>query len=165
MHDPELLILDEPTNGLDPIGIAEVREFIKKLSVEQGKSILISSHILSEFLLADDVGIIDHGVLLEESSMRELEKKNCRYLLLEVSDIPKASLILERQFQIKDYSVQDDHTLRLYDTTLDIGEINKAFVMQNVTVTGSGLCNDTLEDYSKRLQGVRGLLKLIQVEF
>ena len=140
LHDPELLILDEPTNGLDPIGIAEVREFIKKLSVEQGKSILISSHILSEIsLLADDVGIIDHGVLLEESSMRELEKKNCRYLLLEVSDIPKASLILERQFQIKDYSVQDDHTLRLYDTTLDIGEINKAFVMQNVTVTGSTL--------------------------
>lgn len=158
LHDPELLILDEPTNGLDPIGIAEVREFIKKLSVEQGKSILISSHILSEIsLLADDVGIIDHGVLLEESSMRELEKKNCRYLLLEVSDIPKASLILERQFQIKDYSVQDDHTLRLYDTTLDIGEINKAFVMQNVTVTGSGLCNDTLEDYFKKITGGEGI--------
>ena len=89
--------------------------------------------------------------------MRELEKKNCRYLLLEVSDIPKASLILERQFQIKDYSVQDDHTLRLYDTTLDIGEINKAFVMQNVTVTGSGLCNDTLEDYFKKITGGEGI--------
>ena len=76
LHDPELLILDEPTNGLDPIGIAEMRNFIKNLSVERGKTILISSHILSEIsLLADDIGIIDHGVLLEESSMEELEKK------------------------------------------------------------------------------------------
>ena len=83
LHDPELLILDEPTNGLDPIGIAEVREFIKALSVEHGKTILISSHILSEIsVLADDIGIIDQGVLLEESSMRELEKRNGKYICL-----------------------------------------------------------------------------------
>ncbi len=76
LHDPELLVLDEPTNGLDPIGIAEMRKFIRDLSVEHGKTILISSHILSEIsLLADDIGIIDHGVLLEESSMSELERK------------------------------------------------------------------------------------------
>ena len=121
LHDPELLILDEPTNGLDPIGIAEVRNFIKNLSVERGKTILISSHILSEIsLLADDIGIIDHGVLLEESSMEELEKKNRKYIQLQVSDIPKASLILERQFHVTDYAVQDEHTLRLYDTALDM---------------------------------------------
>lgn len=77
MHDPKLLILDEPTNGLDPIGIAEMRKFIKALSVEQGKTILISSHILSEIsLLADDIGIIDYGVLLEESSMSEIRNSN-----------------------------------------------------------------------------------------
>lgn len=158
LHDPELLILDEPTNGLDPIGIAEVRDFIKNLSVEQGKTILISSHILSEIsLLADDIGIIDHGILLEESSMSELEKKNRKYILLQVSDIPKASLILERQFHLKDYSVQDDHTLRLYDTALDMGEINKALVMQNITVISSQLCNDTLEDYFKKITGGEGI--------
>lgn len=85
LHDPELLILDEPTNGLDPIGIAEVRKFIKNLSAMHGKTILISSHILSEIsLLADDIGIIDHGVLLEENSMTELEKKNSKYILLQV---------------------------------------------------------------------------------
>lgn len=158
LHDPELLILDEPTNGLDPIGIAEMREFIKNLSVEQGKTILISSHILSEIaLLADDIGIIDHGVLLEESSMNELEKKNSRYIVLQVSDIPKASLILERQFHLKDYSVQDEHTLLLYDAALDMGEINKALVMQNVTVISSQLCNDTLEDYFKKITGGEGI--------
>ena len=158
LHDPELLILDEPTNGLDPIGIAEVRDFIKDLSVERGKTILISSHILSEIqLLADDIGIIDHGVLLEESSMGELEKKNSKYIMLQVSDVSKAALILERQFQLKNYSVQDDHTLRLYDTSLDMGAANKELVMQDVTVISSGLCNDTLEDYFKKITGGEGI--------
>ena len=158
LHDPELLILDEPTNGLDPIGIAEVRDFIKELSAAQGKTILISSHILSEIsLLADDIGIIDNGVLLEESSMRELEKKNRKYILLQVSDIPKATLILERKFHLTDYSVQDDHTLRLYDASLDMGEVNKVLVMQDITVMSSLLCNDTLEDYFKKITGGEGI--------
>ena len=158
LHDPELLILDEPTNGLDPIGIAEAREFIKNLSATHGKTILISSHILSEIsLLADDIGIIDHGVLLEENSLEELKRKNGRYILLQVSDIPKVTLILERQFGLKDYSVQDEHTLRLYDTSLDMGEINKALVTQNVTVISLGLCNDTLEDYFKNITGGEGI--------
>ena len=158
LHDPELLILDEPTNGLDPIGIAEVRDFIKELSAAQGKTILISSHILSEIsLLADDIGIIDNGVLLEESSMRELEKKNRKDILLQVSDIPKTTLILERQFHLTDYSVQDDHTLRLYDASLDMGEVNKVLVMQDITVVSSLLCNDTLEDYFKKITGGEGI--------
>lgn len=158
LHDPELLILDEPTNGLDPIGIAEVRNFIKNLSVERGKTILISSHILSEIsLLADDIGIIDHGVLLEESSMEELEKKNRKYIQLQVSDIPKASLILERQFHVTDYAVQDEHTLRLYDTALDMAAINKALVVQDVAVISSQICNDTLEDYFKQITGGAGI--------
>ena len=76
-NDPELLILDEPINGLDPIGIAEVRSFIRELCDTGGKTILISSHILSEIsLLADDIGIIDHGTLLEEESLSRLEQKS-----------------------------------------------------------------------------------------
>lgn len=158
LHDPELLILDEPTNGLDPIGIAEMRDFIKKLSRERGKTILISSHILSEIaLLADDIGIIDHGVLLEENSMEELEKKNRKYIQLQVSDIPKATLILERQFHLKDYSVQNDQMLRLYDTSLDMAAVNKALMMQDVAVISSQLCNDTLEDYFKKITGGEGI--------
>ena len=158
LHDPELLILDEPTNGLDPIGIAEVRDFLKKLSTEQGKTILISSHILSEIaLLADDIGIIDRGILLEESSMSELQKKNGKYILLQVSDIPKASRLLEQQFNTKDYSIKDGQTIQIYDTSLNMGEINKALVMQDVTVFSSGLRNDTLEDYFKKITGGEGI--------
>lgn len=158
LHDPELLILDEPTNGLDPIGIAEVRDFIKKLSVEHGKTILISSHILSEIsLLADDIGIIDRGILLEENSMRELEKRNSKYILLQVSDIPKTMLILECQFNVKDYSVQDEQSVRIYDTSINMGRINKALVMEDITVISSAICNDTLEDYFRKIIGGTGI--------
>lgn len=158
LHDPELLILDEPTNGLDPIGIAEMRDFIKNLSAKRGKTILISSHILSEIsLLADDIGIIDHGVLLEESSMEEMKHKNGRYILLQVSDVSKAVFILERQFGLKDYSVQDEHTLRLYDISLDMAAVNKSLVIQDVAVICSALCNDTLEDYFKKITGGEGI--------
>ena len=138
--------------------MAPIRGYIKKLSVEHGKTILISSHILSEIsLLADDIGIIDNGVLLEESSMSELEKRNSKYILLQVSDVPKTILTLERQFHVKDYSVQDEHTLRIYDTSLDMGEINKTLILQDITVISSGLCNDTLEDYFKKITGGEGI--------
>lgn len=158
LHDPELLILDEPTNGLDPIGIAEVRDFIKRLCVEYGKTVLISSHILSEIsLLTDDIGIIHEGILLEENSLSELEKKNRRYILLKVSDTAKATLVLERKFYVKDYSVQDAHTLHLYDTKLDMALINKTLMMEDVSVISSQLCNDTLEDYFKKVTGGEGI--------
>lgn len=95
MHNPELLILDEPINGLDPIGIAEVRDFIRELCDDTGKTILISSHILSEIsLLADDIGIIDHGVLLEEESLEELEAKNGKYFRFAVSNAALAANLL-----------------------------------------------------------------------
>lgn len=158
LHDPELLILDEPTNGLDPIGIAEIRNFLKELSQDRGKTILISSHILSEMqLLADDIGIIDHGVLLEESSMEELQKKNSRYILLQVSDVSKAVILLEQRFAVQAYSVEDEHRLRLYDTSLDMAAINKALVLQGVSVVSASLRNDTLEDYFKKITGGEGI--------
>lgn len=106
MHDPELLILDEPINGLDPIGIAEVRSFIRELCDTKGKTILISSHILSEIsLLADDIGIIDHGALLEEESLAELEQKSSKHIRFTLSDTAQAARILERTFHESHFSM------------------------------------------------------------
>ena len=120
---------------LTRLGIAEVRDFIKTFKYRVVENNSYSSHILSEIaLLADDIGIIDHGVLLEENSMNELQKKNSKYILLQVSDIPKTSLVLERQFGVTEYSVQDEHTLRIYDTSLDMAAVNKALVVQDIAV-------------------------------
>src|SRR5699024_8934651 len=116
MHNPELLILDEPINGLDPIGIAEVRDFIRELCDASGKTILISSHILSEIsLLADDVGIIDHGKLLEEESLKELEAKNAKFIHFCVSDAQKAAQIITTTFSSKDIRLADANNLYLYN--------------------------------------------------
>ena len=158
IHDPELLILDEPTNGLDPIGIAEVRKFIRFLSEERGKTILISSHILPEIaLLADDIGILHNGVLLEENSLAALQKKNECYIAFKVSSTAKAARVLEQFLGITHYVIEDDHSLRVLDTRQNIAEINKAFMMNKIAVSRSDLCEETLEDYFKKITGGEGI--------
>lgn len=158
MHDPELLILDEPINGLDPIGIAEVRSFIRKLCDERGKTILISSHILSEIsLLADDIGIIDHGVLLEEESLAELEQKNSQYIRICVSDTAQAARILEVAFRTKEFKITDNNTILLYDVSLPAEVINRSFLENHLEVSELHLCESTLEDYFKKVTGGEGI--------
>lgn len=166
MHDPELLILDEPINGLDPIGIAEVRSFIRELCDARGKTILISSHILSEIsLLADDIGIIDHGALLEEESLAELEQKSSKHIRFTLSDTAQAARILERNFHENHFSIQDDHNLRLHNLDLPVGKIVTAFVENGLEVSEVHTCEESLEDYFKHVTGEKELLKLIKCEF
>lgn len=158
MHNPELLILDEPINGLDPIGIAEVRSFIKELCDERGKTILISSHILSEIsLLADDVGIIDHGKLLEEESLEELEAKNTKFIHFLVSDARQAAQIILTEFNNKNMQVVDGNNLYLYDTTLPTDVINRLLFEREINIYQVHLCEDTLEDYFKKITGGEGI--------
>ena len=153
MHNPELLILDEPINGLDPIGIAEVRSFIRELCDISGKTILISSHILSEIaLLADDIGIIDKGVLLEEESLEEMERKNRRYIRFIVSDSRK-----EKDFGTGNYEICEENSIRLLDVDLPAAAVNRTFVRQGVDVSEVHLCEDTLEDYFKKVTGGEGI--------
>lgn len=158
MHDPELLILDEPINGLDPIGIAEVRAFIRELCDARGKTILISSHILSEIaLLSDDIGIIDHGVLLEEESLAELEQKSRGDIRFVLSDSARAAEILKRDFRESHFSIQDAHRLCLQNRELPVGRMVTAFVEQGLEVSQAYICEESLEDYFKRVTGGEGI--------
>ncbi|WP_321024190.1 ABC transporter ATP-binding protein [Eisenbergiella porci] len=158
MHNPELLILDEPINGLDPIGIAEVRDFIRELCDAGGKTILISSHILSEIsLLADDVGIIGHGRLLEEESLKELEAKNAKYIHFCVSDAQKAAQIIAAALRSKDIQLADAYNLYLYDTALPVARINRSFIEAGIDIQEAHLCENTLEDYFKEITGGEGI--------
>lgn len=154
MHDPELFILDEPTNGLDPIGIAGVRSFIRRLCNEKAKTVLISSHILSEMeLLADDIGIIHQGRLLEEESRLALEQKSGKYVHLTVSDTGAAARILERTFQEKDFSILDDHNLRVYNLDLPVQKIVNVFAGNGLDIFEAHTCEDTLEEHFRRITG------------
>lgn len=158
MHDPELLILDEPVNGLDPIGIAEVRTFIRELCDKKGKTVLLSSHILSEIaLLADNIGIIDQGVLLEEETFAELEQKSSRHIQFVVSDAAQAARVLENTFHETHFTVQNDHSLRLYNLDLPVGKIVAAYVGNGLEVSEAHTCEETLEDYFKRVTGGEGI--------
>lgn len=158
MHDPELLILDEPINGLDPIGIVEIRSFIRELCAERGKTILISSHILSEIaLLADDIGIIDHGVLLEESSLAELERKNTKSINFDLSDTAAAARILESVFGTTNFQVTDNHHLRLFDLNLPLPQINRTLIENGVDIAQTHLYEASLEDYFKQVTGGEGI--------
>ncbi|CAH1208839.1 Bacitracin transport ATP-binding protein BcrA [Paenibacillus plantiphilus] len=154
LHHPELLILDEPTNGLDPVGIKEIRKLIASLAAERGITVLVSSHILSEVeQLADRIGIIHRGKLLEEIAMEELRNRNRRFLEFHVSNENKAALLLERHLNIFDYEVLGEGKLRIYSHIGQQNQINKLLVESGIEVSGIALSEDKLEDYFVQLIG------------
>jgi len=158
LHGPELLILDEPVNGLDPIGIAEVRAFLRELCDGQGKTILISSHILSEIeQLADDIGIIDHGLLLEEESFEELEQKNRRFLHLVVSDAGRAAGLLRTRFQTVQFTLDGGYGLRVSDPMVQPEALARVLIESGVDIAELHTCEDSLEDYFRRVTGGEGI--------
>ncbi|KEQ24898.1 ABC transporter ATP-binding protein [Paenibacillus tyrfis] len=154
LHHPELLILDEPTNGLDPVGIKEIRRLIKSLAEERKITILVSSHILSEVeQLADQIGVVHQGKLLEEISFEELRKRNRKYLEFQVSDDNKAAMLLEKYFAITDYEVQDERVIRVYSHIGEQGKLNRMLVEHGIEVTKMTMSVDRLEDYFIQLIG------------
>lgn len=157
MHEPELLILDEPINGLDPVGIAVVRNYLETLCREKGTTILISSHILSEIeQLADIIGVMNEGKLIEEVTMEQLHKRNRQYIEFAVSKPSVALKLLETCYQITDCSVHDN-TIKIYDCTHNCGAINKTFVENGLLVTKVNLSKENLEDYFSELIGGGGI--------
>ena len=157
MHEPELLILDEPINGLDPIGISEIRQFLCELSRTKGTTIFISSHVLSEIeQIADMIGVMNEGKLVEEVNMEELHKRKRKYMVFTVSDSVKASVLLKKQYGMIDYEAKGER-LQIYDDTVNVGEFNKSLVENGLMVTGINTCEENLEDYFSELIGGGGI--------
>lgn len=154
LGDPEFLILDEPINGLDPIGIIEFRELIKKLNREKKITILISSHILSELhQLATYYGIIHKGNLIEEISVEELNERCKKHINLEVDDSAKASIILENNLKIKNFSVLPNNVIKIYDYLDRVKLISNELVSNGVGIERINTQGDGLEEYFTRLIG------------
>ena len=154
LGNPEFLVLDEPINGLDPTGIIELRNLLKRLNEERGITILISSHILSELhQLANRYGILHEGKLLQEITAAELEQRCKKHLLLQVNDVATTSALLESELNTSNFSVMPDKSIHLYDYVENAGKVSALLSANNITIYQLAQSGDSLETYYTNLIG------------
>ncbi|MBS4190553.1 ABC transporter ATP-binding protein [Bacillus sp. FJAT-49705] len=145
---PEFLILDEPINGLDPVGIKEIRDLFKMLSKEYGITILVSSHILGEIeKVADTIAVINQGKLIEEVTMEHIREKNSEYIELATNDYKKTAYLLEHQLKIVNFRVIDNYFIRVYESDVSLGELSKMLILNDVVIESIHKKESSLEDY------------------
>ncbi|MBQ6229999.1 MAG: ABC transporter ATP-binding protein [Eubacterium sp.] len=148
LADPEVLVLDEPVNGLDPEGIVEVRLILKELCEKQGKTIIISSHLLSELSeLCTDYIIINHGKIVEALSTEELMMHSRSYISVKTDNISHTTATLENRLNIKDYKVVDDTELRIFGMFDRVAEVSHTITDGGDTILHFALTNESLEEY------------------
>ncbi|WP_331281764.1 ABC transporter ATP-binding protein [Paenibacillus sp. FSL H7-0357] len=148
LGDPELLILDEPINGLDPLGVVEVRKLLIKLCEERQMTILISSHNLPElYQVATDYFIIHQGELKQSITLAELEESCKHHLRISCDQPEKLVSILEMQLHTGNYKVMPDQTVKLYDYLNEKERVARTLFDNGIVVTSLSIEGDTLEDY------------------
>ncbi|MGG6310530.1 ATP-binding cassette domain-containing protein [Paenibacillus macerans] len=151
--NPEFLILDEPTNGLDPSGIVEMRGIIQRLVTERGITVLLSSHLLDELSqVATHYGILHDGKLISELSQEELATKTRQYIELETPEVQTAVVVLD-ELGIREYEVVNGTEIHVYEHLDDVATINRSLVSANVNVSRIGTTRQKLEDYFLQLTG------------
>ena len=151
--EPDLLILDEPINGLDPQGIVEVRETIQKLAKERGMTICISSHILEELSkLATDYGIIHNGCLVQELTREELMKK-CSERIELTLDNPKQAIPVLDDMGFNSYQVIDKEHIHIFERLGESASLNMELAKAGIPVKGISITSEELENYFLRLTG------------
>lgn len=154
---PELLVLDEPTNGLDPAGMKHLRDLFQMLCAEYGITMIISSHILSEVEnIADTIGIINHGKMMKEISMKEISEMNTAYIQIGVENTKAAAFVLADKLELKQFKIMDDRTIRVYDRDVSTNDISEALAQNRVVIDGIGKKAESLEDYFLKLTGGEG---------
>lgn len=148
LNDPELLILDEPINGLDPMGVIEIRELLKQINQEYGVTIIISSHILSEVhQLATHYGMIHQGELIEQITAKQLDEKCKAHLFIQVDDVNKAVTVIENTLQTSAYEVMSDGSIKLYSHLNDSQMVTEALMNDGLKIEQFTPQRDTLESY------------------
>ena len=147
LGDPELLILDEPVNGLDPTGMKEIRDLILRLNREKGITVLISSHLLDELSkIVTRYGIINNGVLVDEIDSSEMKAKTGHRLIIVVDDVEKAVSLLEKEVG-KDSIGINGHAIGLSSGLDRTAELNALLVKNGVAVSSLSVKTDGLEKY------------------
>ena len=152
LDNPDLIILDEPINGLDPIGIRELRETFRKLNEERGITFIISSHILSElYMTATRFLIIDKGRVLQEITKEELDLACMRCIAIKTGDTKGAAAVIEREGGVTDYKVIDNSEIRIYQKDVKPEELNRLLVKHDINISSIAETGISLEDYFKTL--------------
>ncbi len=154
LGNPDLLILDEPINGLDPEGIREMRELLLRLNRERGLTILVSSHILGELSkIATRYGIIQQGRMVEQITAEELEQKCADYLHLKTSQPQKAAALLEQAFRLTQWEMRPEGEIRIYEA-VDVRAVGQTLAQAGLAVEEMGLHRQDLEGYFlERMEG------------
>ena len=148
LDNPDFIILDEPINGLDPIGIKEIRDTLKRLNEEEKITILISSHILSElYLIANHFCFIDKGRIIKDLSKEELDLECSKCIVIKTKDVKKATVVLEQELKTTNYKVIDNTEIRLYDYLENTLKVNKTLLANDIDVMGIYESGISLEDY------------------
>ncbi|EGP5547814.1 ATP-binding cassette domain-containing protein [Enterococcus faecium] len=151
--NPEFLILDEPTNGMDPAGMAEMREIIQRLVKERGITVLLSSHLLDELSqIATHYGILHEGHLIKELSKEELAQESRQFIKIDTSATEQTVTVLD-SLGYRDYFVQSSRVIQLFEGIDQVAAINQALVEAKVPVDGIHLVGQKLEDYFLQLTG------------
>lgn len=151
--EPDLLVLDEPINGLDPQGIVEVRDIIQRLRDERNMTIIISSHILEELSkIATDYGIIHHGSLLQELTKEELMKRCCERMEITM-DNPEQALPVLDAMKITKYQVVDKQHIHVFERLNESAVLNMELAKAGIMVKGISINSEELENYFLNLTG------------
>lgn len=154
INSPEFLILDEPINGLDPLGVVEIRKLLTKLCNEKNMTILISSHNLPEmYQLATDYIFINKGEIIQTLSLEELYEYCRHYLLIKSTDVYKLVNVIERKLNTTNFKVMPDYSVQLFDYIDDKEFVGKTLFDNNIVVTNLSNEGGTLEDYFVSLVG------------
>lgn len=154
MNEPELLILDEPINGLDPSGIMEIRNLLLKFNKEKNVTIIISSHILGELSnIATWYGFLSNGILVEEISKEKLEEKCTSYLSVKVNNFKKMTALLELELGYKNYKVMPDGSIDIYDRNRNPEDVSNVAVKNGLGLTSIQEKSIELENYYMSLIG------------
>ena len=154
LGEPEFLILDEPVNGLDPTGIMELRELLKRLVRERETTILISSHILSELhQLATCYGFLHKGELLKQISAQKLNEECRQHICLRTDNVSKTTIVLEQNLHIHAYSVYPDHSIRIFEGLNRAREISKVLSEHEILLDEISIHGEELENYFENLIG------------
>ena len=149
---PDFILLDEPINGLDPIGIIEMRETIKNLNEQYGITILMSSHILTELSqIATRYGIINNGRLVKELTNSQLAEQSQRCLSVTVDDTKKAAVIIETALNTTNFKSVGQNEIRIYDYLDNPSEVTYQLNSGGVRVNTIQEIGDNLEDYFKAI--------------